>query len=537
MTPELLGQPESGKLGSLRLYLGYRFALAVAVLMLSASGSGPAVLGSHFPDLFAQTALAYFALSLLSLVFASLGLMRPATSCYAAIFIDIVSITLMTYASGGVQSGLGSLLAIAIALASLSLVGRTALLFAALATLAIITGEMYGRLTGAFADSAYSHAGMLGTSFFSLAWLAHELSSRIRRSEELAHQRGFDLANLAELNEYVIQQMRTGVLVIDEADNVRLMNDSAWYLLGMPAGVRRRPLTRASASLAQQLLNWRADPNAERADFRAVAGGRDLRATFTSIGQRGARGSLIFLEDTSEFTERAQQLKLASLGQLTASIAHEIRNPLGAISHAAQLLDESPQVAAPDRRLIEIIRNNTLRVNQTIENVLKLSKRQRREPKPLVLLPWLHNLLDDLKDTLGVKRDSILLDVDPEGTTVYADPGQLRQILAVLLDNAVKHHPGSQSRVRLQISAGISNDTGGPYVDVVDNGSGIPTEHVDKLFEPFFTLRHDGTGLGLYIARELSEANRIRLEFVPLPTTGSCFRLSFPDPRTRHRSP
>ena len=153
------------------------------------------------------------------------------------------------------------------------------------------------------------------------------------------------------------------------------------------------------------------------------------------------------------------------------------------------------------------------------------------------MLPWLDALLGDLRDTLGIARERTLLDVQPERTTVYADPGQLRQILAVLLDNAVRHHPEPPDRLRLQISGGISDETGGPYIDVVDNGSGIPKEHLDKLFEPFFTLKHHGTGLGLYIARELSEANRIRLEYVPLPTNGSCFRLSFPDPRTRHRSP
>jgi two-component system sensor histidine kinase PilS (NtrC family) len=522
--------------GTLRLYLAYRVVLALLLSAALLSGIGPAMLGSHAPRLFTLTTQAYLVLSVLSLALSYARAPARETLCYSAIFVDITVIVVLMHASGGVQSGLGTLLAVSIALASLSMGGRTALLFAALATLGVITEQGYAQLADSFSHTAYTHAGLLGVSYFALALLTYELSRRIRESERLAHQRGFDLANLAQLNDYVIQHMQAGVVVVDDNESVRLMNESAWYLLGMPEAVRGAPLQRVAPALAQQLHAWQADRDAERPAFRAVSGGRDLRADFAALGERGAQGRLIFLEDTALITERAQQLKLASLGQLTASIAHEIRNPLGAIAHAAQLLSESPDLPQPDQRLTEIICANTQRVNQVIENILKLSRRNRGRPKPLVLSPWLHDQLEELARDLGVAQEQVHLEVEPQGTTVYVDPAQLRQIITVLFDNAVRHFRGPHHALRLRVSAGITRESGGPFLDFMDNGSGIPGDAVGKLFEPFFTTRNDGTGLGLYVARELCETNRIRLEYLPVPAGGSCFRLSFPDPRNQEQT-
>ncbi|MEJ2577260.1 MAG: ATP-binding protein, partial [Gammaproteobacteria bacterium] len=376
---------------------------------------------------------------------------------------------------------------------------------------------------------------LLGATFFALALLAHQLSQRARRSEALAEQRGLDLANLTALNEYVIQHLQAGILVVDAAGRVRLMNDAAWYLLGMPEGAPDRPLLASAPALAEQLEAWRRNPREKRPVFRAVSGGRELRADFTALNEQGGRATLIFLEDTAQVTERAQQLKLASLGRLTASIAHEIRNPLGAISHAAQLMQESDGLATTDRRLADIIQQNTGRLNLVIENVLRLSRRHDPDARVLALEPWLDGQLEQLLPGLDIDREQVVLEVRPADTSVYADPTQLQQVLAILLENAVSHFDGPPAELRLTLVAGISRESGGPFVDVIDNGPGIAPAQAGKLFEPFFTTRSGGTGLGLYIARELSEANRIRLEHVPLPARGSCFRLSLPDARNLDR--
>ncbi|MEW8042538.1 MAG: ATP-binding protein, partial [Candidatus Thiodiazotropha endolucinida] len=246
---------------------------------------------------------------------------------------------------------------------------------------------------------------------------------------------------------------------------------------------------------------------------------------FRPLGGEEKGDILIFLEDTSQITREAQQIKLASLGRLTASIAHEIRNPLGAISHASQLFDESPNLNPADQRLTEIIKTNTARVNQVIENVLQLSRRDPGSPEKIQLKSWLKKVRDDLLKHQGFKKSEVLLQIEPEDTAITADPEQLRQIVTNLCNNAREHGP--KDNLRVQIIGGIQQEFDHPVVDVIDNGPGIAPKVAKQIFEPFFTTRNTGTGLGLYIAKELSETNRIRLEYIPGPTGGSCFRLHF----------
>jgi two-component system sensor histidine kinase PilS (NtrC family) len=224
-------------------------------------------------------------------------------------------------------------------------------------------------------------------------------------------------------------------------------------------------------------------------------------------------------------------MKLASLGRLTAGIAHEIRNPLGAISHAAQLLNESDTLNPADRRMSDIIQQNSVRVNEVIQNILKLSRQDPPKGKPLVLSPWLEQQAADISLIHRLDRSQVTVQVDPPGTTVFADAGQLRQVVEVLCDNAVRHFDRAPAELCIKLLAGITHESGGPFVEIHDNGKGIDRETAKQLFEPFFTTRNEGTGLGLYIARQLSEANHVRLEHQALPGGGSCFRLSFPNPK------
>ena len=523
----------AGEGGHLRLYLLYRVALGVALLLVY-FGIGRGPLGTFLPGVFQIAVHLYLGLAIAALIMHLRGVGDSEKQGQLAVFLDIVLITVMMHSSGGVQSGLGMLIAVSIALGSLSLVGHTSLLFAALASLAVLTERIYSHITGAFSDTAYTQAGLLGASFFALALLAHRLGRRAAESEQLAHQRGSDLANLAQLNDFVIQQMRAGILVIDQQETIQVMNEAGWVLLGMPVAMRHFPLAEASPPLAQQFRQWFRDPAQSRPDFRATSGGRDLRASFTPIGTSDEPGTLIVLEDTAQLTAEAQQLKLASLGRLTAGIAHEIRNPLGAISHASQLLDESPDLPATDQRMIEIIQHNSRRVNEVVESILKLSRQHNPHPKPLKLSPWLHEQIEDIRQTHRLGEEQLQQQIEPEGTTVLADPGQLRQAIDVLCDNAVRHFDRDPDQLNIRLVGGITPESGGPFLELRDNGPGIPKQAEGNLFEPFFTTRNEGTGLGLYIARQLCEANHIRLEYLSQPTGGSCFRRSFPNPkRTR----
>ena len=514
---------------SLRAYLGYRLFLAgVMLLFFFVIQRGP--LGTFSPWLFGVVSLAYSGVTLASLVFSLNRERHYQAQVLLAVMLDIAFITVLMYASGGVQSGLGILIAISIALGAISLQGRTALLLAAIGSLAMIAEELFAHLDRSFENTAYAQAGMLGITFFALAALAHKLAMRAKQSEELASQRSVDLASMEQLNDYVIQQLQAGIVVIDEDQRVQVMNEAAWVLLGMPQAMRHHLLEEVSPTLADEYQEWQHNPQTAAMPFRASRGGRDLRAEFNKLGEQGEQGTLIVLEDTATLTAQAQQMKLASLGRLTAGIAHEIRNPLGAISHAAQLLGESPELNSSDQRMTEIIQQNSLRVNEVIQNILKLSRQDNPKPKPLMLGDWLRELAGDIRQSLKLRQPQLHVQIEPEGTTVFADAGQLRQVIEVLCDNAMRHFNDEAEQLQIKLLAGITPESGGPFIEVQDNGPGISQKAASQLFEPFFTTRNEGTGLGLYIARQLSEANRIRLEYQALPG-GSCFRLSFPNPK------
>jgi two-component system sensor histidine kinase PilS (NtrC family) len=434
------------------------------------------------------------------------------------------------HASGGVTSGLGLLNALTIAVGSLAMAGRTALLFAALATLAMLTEQVYADISGVFRTTAYTHAGLLGTSYFAIALLAHGLSSRLRETQRRVDAQEIDLANLQQVSEHVIQQMQTGVIVLDDAGTVRLVNGAARGLLGLPSLQAGQPAGQACPALAEQVAQWRYRPEGATPSFRVAPGGRPLKTRFTPFGRPGVGGLMVMIDDEAALAEQAQRLKLASLGQLTASIAHEIRNPLGAIGHATQLLAESAGLGGDDQQLMGIIRNNVQRVNEVVENVLQLSRRDRARPVTIELRRWLEPLVDDFRRSHRLRQEQVALSVDPADTAVLADPSQMGQVVSILLDNAAAHFAGEPAQLRIAVEGG-ETAAAGRYLDIRDNGPGIAADALDRIFEPFYSTRHHGTGLGLYIARELGETNQVRIDYFPSPGGGSCFRLSFPDPR------
>jgi len=529
--PQQLGQTHPKDL--LKLFFIYRLLLSSILTVLFFFSLPPDMLGSHSTELYTYVAACYFILVLTSGATLILKLLSYEHQTDFAVFTDIAAITLLTHASGGAETGLGMLLVVSIAAGSLTIRQHTTLFYAATATLAVLSEQLFTSLFHQTSATAYTQAGLLGASFFAIALLADVLYRRLLESEQLASQRKLDLANMAQLNEYIIQHMQTGIIITDNAGHVRLKNEAAWNLLGLPDSQQEQPLAKLSQELANQLQEWQLNPSHERQTFRAASGGRDLQANFIPLGGKETIGTLIFLEDYALVTEQLQQMKLASLGRLTASIAHEIRNPLGAISHAGQLLEESPTLESGDLRLTEIIRNNSLRVNDIIENVLQLSRRNRTQPEEIELSSFLEELASEVRLDKNLTAENLTVQIVPKETHIRVDPSQLRQVLISLLENAITHFHKETNQLHLCIKGGITPESGGPYISVADNGPGIDSETARQIFEPFFTTRNTGTGLGLYIAKELSESNRARLEYIPNPDGGSCFRMSFPGLRKK----
>ena len=280
----------------------------------------------------------------------------------------------------------------------------------------------------------------------------------------------------------------------------------------------------------KRLQQWLDNPTLRPQSLQAVAEGPVLQPSFVSLQRGEQRDTLIFLDDISQIAQQAQQLKLASLGRLTAGIAHEIRNPLGAISHAAQLLQESDELTGPDQRLAQIIQDQSRRMNLVIENVLQLSRRRQAEPQLLDLKYWLHRFASEFRNASGPGQT---LHIETNSGTIQTrmDPHQLTQVLTNLVQNGLRYssQKNKVGQVWLKLFRDPESDL--PVLEVMDDGAGVPAEQVQHIFEPFYTTENKGTGLGLYISRELCESNQARLDYRPRETGGSCFRITFAHPR------
>lgn len=509
----------------------YRIALSSLFVVLFLIGPTPSLLGSHQPAWFLGTASFYLLFAIIS----SYGIYSRRwpfnLQISSQILVDIIAITLLMHSSGGLTTGLGILLVIAIAASSIILAGELALLFAAIASLAILAEQVYSQLNNSFATTSYTQAGILGATCFTTALLSHILARRIRKTEELAAKRGFDLANMEQVNEHIIQNMDMGIIVVDENLNTLLVNESAWYFLGMPVLGKQVRLNEISRELTSQLICWKKEVDCEIKPFRPHADAADILPRFTSLGREQKNGTLITLEDSTVVTQQLQQMKLASLGRLTASIAHEIRNPLGAISHAAQLLQESRALEGADYRLSEIIQNHSVRMNTIVENILQLSRRDNSHPKIIELKAWVDDFVREFCTTEDIEPGCISVDIEPANTMIQIDTTHLQQILWNLCQNAVKYGHKPDGSIYIALRGGITEESMGPFLDIIDSGEGISPDISDQIFEPFFTTANEGTGLGLYITKELCECNKARLSYHVIPTGGSCFRLSFADPR------
>ena len=510
----------------LRLLNLYRLFVATLLVILWQLGQLPIPLGTSAPALFYYTSLTYLLFGLLAIY--PLLTARPGFRFQLSFHMvaDIVFIVLLMHASGGVSSGVGLLLVISVANGSMIAAGRISALYAALATLAVLGEQLYSDWLGDGAQVNYPLAGMLGFTLFATTILAHVLARRVRESEALARQRGIDLANMAQLTDYIIQHMRTGVLVVGPDGRVHLINSAAWRLLGMPSLPPDAPLHEYGQELETQLREWQQHRSDRKQQLQLSASPHPLLVQYIPIGRGDDNGALLFLEDATDTTQQAQQLKLASLGRLTASIAHEIRNPLGAISHAGALLGESPGLDKHDQRLTRIIGEQSQRINRIIENVLQLGRRDRTRPELLSLSTWLYRFLLEFGNIHPEADRLIRIDKIPNDLHVWFDPGHLHQIIGNLCENGLRHGHPEVDQPTVRISTGWMGEHHG-YIDVCDNGPGVDPMHRSNIFEPFYTTQGKGTGLGLYLARELAECNQAQLRYEPDEENRSRFRLVF----------
>ena len=508
----------------------FRMVVGGLVVALFFSDRNPRLLGDVYPGLFLWTGIMYACFGALATFTVSARRPGLLLQTYTQLAADIAAVMLLMHASGGAASGLGSLLFITISINSVLLSRRMSVGFASVAALAVLVEQGLAILYGNGEQGGYTQAGIIGVILFAAALGGQYVGSRLRESEALAEQRGLDLANLSEINEYVIQHMRSGVLVVDEQDRIRMLNSAAAESLHVDPD-SRRALAETAPRLQAELDSWRRGESPRPATVVSPHG-RPLIPSFAGIGRSRAGGALIFLEDASAVAEQVRQTKLATLGRLTASIAHEIRNPLSAVSHANQLLAESPKLEGADKRLIEIIDEHAARMERIVENILQLSRRDNTRAEELDVTAWLKDFIAEFRDRHGLPPEAVPLDAEyRQLPRMRVDPTHLHQIVWNLSENALRHgRKGLDGEARVEFRIGPLAAQGAGYLEVLDRGPGITPEVAEHIFEPFYTSDPRGTGLGLFIARELCECNRAHLSYAPRPQGGSCFRIEFGAP-------
>ena len=439
---------------------------------------------------------------------------------------DIIAIMIITHACGGIKSGLGMLLVINISLTSLFLPRNLTMLLAAATTLAILFDQTYSYLVTSNFKPAFVHAGILGTLILTFAYLASGIARQLRDTEQVIDEQVRELETATQLNEHIIKNMRTGIMVLSAKGNILMSNNAAEALLGNIKLHKNTSLKKILPDLHQRFIEWQSNNKTQQqTPIQQNHGLPDIQPGFSSIEKNKGR-TLVFLEDATQLNQRFQQVKLASLGRLTASIAHEIRNPLAAIQHASQLLEESTDDPA-NKKLTRIITTQTRRLNGVVKNVLQLSRKQNHAPEPIILNNWLIDFKNEFCPTYGMTLEQIQIDISPDSLTIIFEPEQLHQILWNLCTNTINHAGLDTQQIIINIKGNISESAHQLILDIMDNGRGINRDIESRIFEPFYTTSTEGTGLGLYIIKEIVETNRAKIKYVSSPDKGSCFRIFF----------
>jgi len=503
---------------------GFRLAVALAALFAVFSPLAAEIQPGYRIFLAQAAALTYFGGAIAFMVFHLRGSMPVAELASFSLATDLIVIGLILHAFGGIESALVILLLFTVGIAGLILDLRTTLLFAAIVTLGLLTDAWLAQ-QGSLEARWLFQAALYGVGAFGIAVGSALLGRWGREYKLLAERRGLDLANLGHINELIIHKLRSGVLVVDSQDRIRQMNEAAWYLLGNPP-VNDRNLQTIAPPLAERLKRWRKTGKTEdeglllQSTQAAV-----VPSMLTMPGINDSEATLIFLEDTSVVSRRARDLAQASLARLSASIAHEIRNPLGALSHAAQLLNESDELGKADRKLVGMMLNHATRMNDIVENVLKLSRRERARIESVNLISWIRKLAGDFRRYHKLDAGRIRLEVPSASIMVLIDASQLSQAVWNLMENALKHARVEGQPVVITLRVSPIRGHREIALDIIDNGPGIPLEKRSQVFEPFFTTHKQGSGLGLYLARQLCDANQAPLEYVQVPNSSACFRI------------
>lgn len=502
-------------------FYGLYRLLEASILILVVFGPVAELFGPARHEVAARTIATTFAiLAMVLFAFHRRGELR--LHALLGVGCDLVFGLLAIHAIPAAGTGIALMLLFNVGSAALLLPTRLGAAVAIVAVAGLLGEHLWSTV---FDGSTRHHAEplMFSVAFLALATLTSVLGRQMRDSYALAAHHGEQAAHLVEVNDLIIRRLRTGVLLVDGRNRVNVSNEAASALLGDRVD-GEHDLTLLLPELARRLAVWRETGLADETPLRIASDAPEVVPRFARL-LAGSDQTLVFLDDTAVVSRKAESMTLATLGRFSASLAHEIRNPLAAINYAVQLLQESEDIHAADRRLLEIIHQQGKRMNGIVDNVLGLARREPAKPEYVELAAFARRFVDEYRSSHPLEQDELAATSSEPRLAALVDPRQLHQVLTVLVHNALTYGrmPGEPARVTLH----VHRDTRGtPLLDVRDRGPGIPEGTVRQLFHPFFTTSEHGTGLGLYIARELSRSNGASLDYISVPGGGACFRIT-----------
>ena len=505
------------------VYNVYRLVIGSVLFALTLSSTGSALVADETSVQMVVAGI--FIVS--SLIIATLGPRSKLTSessIFGVMMIDVVATTLIADPSTVIASGFTALYLVTVAAASMLLQSRQlSTLVAALTVMAILADALFHLSRGEADSSELLYAGIRGVIVFAVSWLGQIASATLVQAEQRAEVATSQARRLKLFNDQIVEHMQTGILFVSPNNGLRPVNSAARDLLSLDTA-SERPAHLVDPQLAASLEDWREGDTLMPSPFKPERGHRTLLPRFTAIDSGRDGDALLFIDDYTPMTQFAQSLKLTSLGRLTGSIAHEIRNPLAAVSNAVQLLAENEEMSDGDRELASIVLRNTNRMNDTVNNVLELSRRVPPSLEPIHVTEWLSTVVKDFKEghtksaTLSIKGDV--------QTPIVADRKQMKRVLENLIDNALRYSEAATGDRTASIEISQSHAPRLCLIDVIDDGEGVPESAQARLFEPFFTTNPEGTGLGLYLCKELCESNGADISYRKTDDGRSSFRLS-----------
>ncbi|MCF6263356.1 MAG: HAMP domain-containing histidine kinase [Xanthomonadales bacterium] len=503
----------------------FRFIVAGVILFLVFS-STTQIVQAELLNLARSAAIVYFADSLLMIALLNRNPDQPHMLGRFAFIVDIIVAMVLIYTLDSLSIGTGMLLVFWCCAAAVILPRGFAFTLAAFSSIFIITFTAWDLLLGNASHDLLS-AGIYAASCFFGALIFSALARWSQQYELLAEQNVVDLRNMEQINEIVIRRMRAGVVVVDHAGEIRLMNESAWFLLGSPS-TSNTNLSAVAPRLMKLLGRWHTGKKVIDEPESLIPGHSPVIPQFITIPGTHSEATLVFLQDTSKVSRQASTIATETLAKLSGSIAHEIRNPLAAMVNASELMQESEKTSTEDKQLLAIITNQGERINNIIENILQLARQKRSRPEVIQLNLELQSLVSEYRQMMPENGLKITLNLLPQPAYVLFDRSQFQQVIHQLLENALTHASQADQETEVTISLDTKHGSGHIILDFEDNGPGISTNMLAKIFEPFYSSHQQGSGLGLYITQQLCNINQTELSVISSSDSGALFRLVIP---------